>query len=691
MPAVRPSYSKKKEELLSIKEVDLFKDETSKKHFTSAYESNDLVLRRGIPFKLLITLSRDVVPDENFVFELRMGGRPMVHHGSLIRLPALNPVTDKENVGYKSYYTTGNTILAEFYTSGQSTSVGEWSLCMRSVLGKKRSKRLTVTDIIMLFNPWCKFDPVYMANEKWRDEYVLNEEGMQFVGNRHRISGIDWHFGQFEPVVLKTCLKLLRMENLRYSDQCNPAMVARHFSALVNSQDDDGVLEGNWSGDYEDGISPGSWNGSVEILEQYMESGEPVKYGQCWVFSGVFTTVMRCLGIPARSLTNFDSAHDTDGNLTIDYHFDMEGEPMDNDDSVWNFHVWNDVWMARPYLPEGHGGWQAIDATPQETSWGKFRCGPMSLEAIKNGKLGYDYDGAFIYAEVNASKRYWQKKMDESDEWSLVRSHDSRIGNNISTKAVGRFEREDITSQYKFAEHTPEERLSFQNARKFVRRTHEESKTEKLQQIQVVPNISSVLHFGNNLNFSVQVNNTSDKQQNVFLRVVTKVMQYNGSLVAKVSSDRFSGSIDAGSSETYHVRVSSSDYLKLLTKSGDLKVSFLGGCEDKEQESFVSQVVVDVERPTISIEVDSKLEANKSHKVKLSFTNPLKQAIQGYFKITGAGLSAASSKVVKIGANKTCNIECTATVKKLGEHRLMASFISSSVSGIRGASNIIVY
>ena len=35
-----------------------------------------------------------------------------------------------------------------------------------------------------------------------------------------------------------------------------------------------------------------------------------------------------------------------------------------------NFHVWNDVWMSRPDLPKGYGGWQAIDATPQETSEG---------------------------------------------------------------------------------------------------------------------------------------------------------------------------------------------------------------------------------------------------------------------------------------------------------------------------------
>lgn len=38
-----------------------------------------------------------------------------------------------------------------------------------------------------------------------------------------------------------------------------------------------------------------------------------------------------------------------------------------------NFHVWNDVWMARPDLPKGYGGWQAIDATPQEASEGRFK------------------------------------------------------------------------------------------------------------------------------------------------------------------------------------------------------------------------------------------------------------------------------------------------------------------------------
>lgn len=81
--------------------------------------------------------------------------------------------------------------------------------------------------------------------------------------------------------------------------------------------------------------------------------------------------------------------------------------PM-GEDSVWNYHVWNDVWMARPDLPKGYGGWQAIDATPQETSLGFYQCGPASLEAIKTGQVGLNYDVGFMVASVNADVMRWK-------------------------------------------------------------------------------------------------------------------------------------------------------------------------------------------------------------------------------------------------------------------------------------------
>lgn len=48
-------------------------------------------------------------------------------------------------------------------------------------------------------------------------------------------------------------------------------------------------------------------------------------------------------------------------------------------DSVWNFHVWNELWFRRADLSEGRGGWQACDATPQERS---EVCRPQPLTAL---------------------------------------------------------------------------------------------------------------------------------------------------------------------------------------------------------------------------------------------------------------------------------------------------------------------
>ena len=63
--------------------------------------------------------------------------------------------------------------------------------------------------------------------------------------------------------------------------------------------------------------------------------------------------------------------------------------------------MWNEVWLARPDLPAGFDGWQAVDATPQEESpqGGGYRTGPASLKAIKEGN-SVVFDTNFVIAEV---------------------------------------------------------------------------------------------------------------------------------------------------------------------------------------------------------------------------------------------------------------------------------------------------
>lgn len=45
---------------------------------------------------------------------------------------------------------------------------------------------------------------------------------------------------------------------------------------------------------------------------------------------------MRALGIPSRVITNFNSAHDTDGNLVIEEFYSETGKKLSySKDSIW--------------------------------------------------------------------------------------------------------------------------------------------------------------------------------------------------------------------------------------------------------------------------------------------------------------------------------------------------------------------
>uniref|UniRef100_A0A8C3IT94 Protein-glutamine gamma-glutamyltransferase K n=1 Tax=Chrysemys picta bellii TaxID=8478 RepID=A0A8C3IT94_CHRPI len=302
-------------------------------------------------------------------------------------------------------------------------------------------------EIYILFNPWCREDAVYLPQDDWLEEYVLNESGRIYYGTESQIGERTWNYGQFDRGLLDACLYILDRRGMPHSGRGDPISVSRVVSAMVNSLDDNGVLVGNWTGDYSRGTNPSAWVGSVDILRQYHRTGYPVLYGQCWVFAGVVTTVLRCFGIATRTVTNYNSAHDTDVSLTMDIYFDENMKPLErlNADSVWNFHVWNDCWMTRPDLPSGYDGWQVVDATPQETSSGEWG-------AIKNGLVYLKYDAPFIFAEVNSDKVYWQRQADGT--YKIVYVEEKAIGHLISTKAVGSHERHDVTDIYKHPEGT---------------------------------------------------------------------------------------------------------------------------------------------------------------------------------------------------------------------------------------------
>lgn len=87
--------------------------------------------------------------------------------------------------------------------------------------------------------------------------------------------------------------------------------MARLLSALLNANEDNGLVVGKWEPPYYGGRSPEQWGGSLPIFSLYRSTGGmPVRYGQCWVFAGILCTAGRALGIPSRLITNYNSAHE---------------------------------------------------------------------------------------------------------------------------------------------------------------------------------------------------------------------------------------------------------------------------------------------------------------------------------------------------------------------------------------------
>nr|XP_033819131.1 protein-glutamine gamma-glutamyltransferase 6-like isoform X3 [Geotrypetes seraphini] len=448
---------------LAILKFDLQPALNKTEHHTDCYRSSELIVRRGQDFRITLTLNRAVKPEESILFTAETGPSPSESCNTKVTFPLSKPGTKGET--WWATYESGDSNDLDVTVCSPTTAVIGYYRFSAKILSKSKTTLKSLNKFMLLFNPWASDDDVYMPKEEERQEYVLTDHGIIYVGHEKYIQERGWNYGQFETDILETSLAILDQSlnhcqdpALDCSQRSDPVYISRVVSAMINSNDDKGVLVGNWSGKYLGGISPLRWYGSTDILlKWYKRKFTSVKFGQCWVFAGVGCTVLRCLGIPARVVTNFSSAHDTNANLSIDEYYDHLGEPKKlSKDSIWNFHVWNEGWFARKDLGSAFDGWQVLDATPQEISEGIYCCGPTSVTAIKEGHVDLDYDAPFVYSEVNADRVFWIYYSDKKAE--RVYSDTRTVGQCISTKAVGSFQRMDVTNSYKYPEGSDMER-----------------------------------------------------------------------------------------------------------------------------------------------------------------------------------------------------------------------------------------
>uniref|UniRef100_A0A8D0SF31 Coagulation factor XIII A chain n=2 Tax=Sus scrofa TaxID=9823 RepID=A0A8D0SF31_PIG len=721
------------QDYLNVTDVHLFKerwDSNKVDHHTDKYDSKKLIVRRGQPFYIQIDFSRPYDPRRDlFRVEYVIGRYPQENKGTYIPVPIVSEL-QRGKWGAKVITTEDRSVRLSVQPSPDCI-VGKFRMYVAvwTPYGVIRTSRNPETDTYILFNPWCEEDAVYLDNDKEREEYVLNDIGVIFYGEFNDIKSRSWSYGQFEEGILDACLYMMDRAKMDLSGRGNPIKVSRVGSAMVNAKDDEGVLVGSWDNVYSYGVPPSAWTGSVDILLEYKSSQTPVRYGQCWVFAGVFNTFLRCLGIPARVVTNYFSAHDNNANLQLDIFLEEDGNVNSKltKDSVWNYHCWNEAWMTRPDLPVGFGGWQVVDSTPQENSDGMYRCGPASVQAIKHGHVCFQFDAPFVFAEVNSDVIYITAKKDGTH---VVKTLDTtHIGKLIVTKQVGADGMKDITDTYKFQEGQEEERLALETALMYG--------AKKPLSTEGIPKSRSDIHMdfeveravlGRDFKVVLTFRNNSPTRYSVTAYLSGNITFYTGVSKGEFKNETFNVTLEPLSFKTEAVWVRAGEYMGQLLEQAFLHF-FVTARVNETNDVLAKQKSVVLTIPKISVKpsrsiyqglVPGSLQTPKSiamgsasrnstHRglhcacqvrgtqavgsdmvVTVEFTNPLNEPLQNvWMRLDGPGVTRPLRKIFReIRPNATVQWEEVCRPWVSGPRKLMASMTSDSLRHVYGELNL---
>ncbi|KAF6284985.1 transglutaminase 6 [Rhinolophus ferrumequinum] len=677
-------------------------------HHTQEYPSPELVVRRGQMFTLVLELNYPLDNRETLIFTVETGPQASeaLHTKAVFQTTELE-VRDAWTAVKEAQME--NTVTVSL-TSPPDAIIGRYLLSARVSSRRKHSNR-KLGEFVLLFNPWCPEDDVFLASEDERQEYVLNDNGIIFRGVEKHIQAQGWNFGQFEEDILNICLSILDRSPSYQDDPAtdvscrhDPIYVTRIISAMVNSNNDRGVVQGQWQGKYGGGTSPLHWRGSVAILHKWFKGRfKPVKYGQCWVFAGVMCTVLRCLGIATRVVSNFNSAHDTDRNLSVDKYVDSFGRTLEDltEDSMWNFHVWNESWFARQDLGPSYNGWQVLDATPQEESEGVFRCGPASVTAIREGDVHLAHDGPFVFAEVNADYVTWLWNEDESRE--RVYSDTKKIGRCISTKAVGSDSRVDITGLYKYPEGSRKERQVYSKAVRKLFSVEASGRRARVRRIggrgvwrddllepTTKPSITGkfkVLEppvLGHDLKLALCLTNLTSRAQRIRVNLSGATILYTRRPVAEILHESHTVRLGPEEEKKIPIKISYSQYKEDLTE--DKKILLAAMCLVTKGDKLLVEKDITLE-DFITIKVLGPAMVGVAVVVEVMVVNPLLERVEDcMLMVEGSGLlqGQLNIDVHSLEPQERALVQFNITPSKSGPRQLQVDLVSSHFSDIKG-------
>lgn len=128
------------------------------------------------------------------------------------------------------------------------------------------------------------------------------------------------------------------------------------------------ILYGCWSREC-DILKEKKYYNIQNVFNKHIMENKPYTYTQCWMFASIFKCLCELKGIECRIIIGINTKIDINKNFIYD-----------EEDSKWNFHVWNEI-----KLPN-RNKWCAFDCCPSiSMNINKsFTMGPIEIDNHKN-------------------------------------------------------------------------------------------------------------------------------------------------------------------------------------------------------------------------------------------------------------------------------------------------------------------
>lgn len=258
----------------------------------------------------------------------------------------------------------------------------------------------TTPDFYVIFNPWNDdddprydkdvFNPNFNSTEL--DWYARSAEGINYYGNdKDPQNGfeawpVSWVLRPFDEGVFLPAIAEITGANSAHTATQRLADKARWDD---RNPSDSEILDGRWDEPVTYMIN---WRDVPAIMTTW-DNGSSHPTGQCMDFGGLVSAFARATGVPARMLTCVDS---------YDSHFDW----------VWNFHVWNEVWIS------------GVNSTSWSPADGTYSIGPTTRQ------------DPFIQEEVSTSTAIYTYDARTGSKVDILGDYRPLLGTDVQPKEV---------------------------------------------------------------------------------------------------------------------------------------------------------------------------------------------------------------------------------------------------------------